>query len=33
MNTARQIEAQQYRASGEEKAIGIRADADRQVWC
>ena len=31
MNTARQIEAQQYRASGEEKAIGIRADADRQV--
>ena len=31
MNTARQIEAQQYRASGLEKAIGIRADADRQV--
>ena len=31
MNTARQIEAQQYRASGQEKAIGIRADADRQV--
>ena len=31
VNTARQIEAQQYRASGEEKAIGIRADADRQV--
>ena len=31
MNTARQIEAQQYRSSGEEKAIGIRADADRQV--
>ena len=31
MNTARQIEAQQYRASGREKAIGIRADADRQV--
>ena len=31
MNTAREIEAQQYRASGQEKAIGIRADADRQV--
>lgn len=31
MNTARQIEAQQYRASGKEQGIGIRADADRQV--
>ncbi len=31
MNSAREIEARQYRASGEEKAIGIRADADRQV--
>ncbi len=31
MNSAREIEAKQYRASGEEKAIGIRADADRQV--
>ena len=30
MNSAREIEAKQYRASGEEKAIGIRADADRQ---
>ena len=30
MNLAREIEAKQYRASGEEKAIGIRADADRQ---
>ena len=31
MNSAREIEAKQYRASGEEKAIGIRADADRQA--
>ena len=31
MNSAREIEARQYRASGEEKAIGIQADADRQV--
>ena len=31
MNSAREIEAKQYRASGEEKAIGIKADADRQV--
>ena len=31
MNSAREIEAKQYRASGNEKAIGIRADADRQV--
>ena len=31
MNSAREIEAKQYRASGDEKAIGIRADADRQV--
>ena len=31
MNSAREIEASQYRASGKEKAIGIRADADRQV--
>ena len=31
MNSAREIEAKQYRASGQEKAIGIRADADRQV--
>lgn len=31
MNSAREIEARQYRASGDEKSIGIRADADRQV--
>ena len=31
MNSAREIEAKQYRASGDEKAIGIEADADRQV--
>ena len=31
MNSARKIEAKQYRASGDEKAIGIEADADRQV--
>ena len=31
MNSAREIEAKQYRASGDEKAIGIQADADRQV--
>ena len=31
MNSAREIEAKQYRASGNEKAIGIQADADRQV--
>lgn len=31
MNSAREIEAKQYRAEGEELAIGRRADADRQV--
>ena len=31
MNSAREIEAKQYRASGEEQSIGIKADADRQV--
>lgn len=31
MNSAREIEAKQYRASGQEKAIGIRAHADREV--
>jgi modulator of FtsH protease HflC len=31
MNSERQIEARQYRATGRELALGIRADADRQV--
>ena len=31
MNSERQIEARQYRATGEELALGIRADADRQT--
>ena len=31
MNSEREIEAHQYRASGQELAIGIRADADRQA--
>lgn len=31
MNSAREIEARQYRASGEELAIARQADADRQV--
>ena len=31
MNSERQIEARQHRAQGEELALGIRADADRQV--
>ena len=31
MNSERQIEAQQYRAAGRESALGINADADRQV--
>lgn len=31
MNSAREIEANQYRADGQELAIGRRADADRQV--
>lgn len=30
MNSEREIEARQYRATGQEIAIGIRADADRQ---
>ena len=30
MNSERQIEARQYRATGRELALGIRADADRQ---
>ena len=30
MNSEREIEARQYRATGQELAIGIRADADRQ---
>ncbi len=30
MNSEREIEARQYRAQGEELALGIRADADRQ---
>lgn len=31
MNSAREIEARQYRADGEELAIALQADADRQV--
>ena len=31
MNSEREIEARQYRANGQELAIGIRADADRQA--
>ncbi len=31
MNSERQIEARQHRATGEELALGIRADADRQA--
>lgn len=31
MNSEREIEARQYRATGQEIAIGIRADADRQA--
>ena len=31
MNSEREIEAQQYRATGRELDLGIRADADRQV--
>lgn len=31
MNSEREIEAKQYRATGEELALGIRADAERQV--
>ena len=31
MNSERQIEARQYRATGRELALGITADADRQV--
>ena len=31
MNSERQIEARQYRAQGNELALGIRADADRQT--
>jgi modulator of FtsH protease HflC len=31
MNSERQIEARQYRATGRELALGIRADADRQT--
>ena len=31
MNSEREIEAQEYRASGRQLDIGIRADADRQV--
>ncbi|MCZ6657809.1 MAG: protease modulator HflC [Gammaproteobacteria bacterium] len=31
MNSERQIEARQYRAQGQEMALGIRADADRQT--
>lgn len=31
MNSERQIEARQYRAQGQELALGITADADRQV--
>ena len=31
MNSEREIEARQYRATGQELAIGIRADADRQA--
>ena len=31
MNSEREIEARQYRATGRELALGITADADRQV--
>ena len=31
MNSEREIEARQYRAQGEERALAIRADADRQM--
>jgi len=31
MNSEREIEARQYRAQGRELALGVRADADRQV--
>lgn len=31
MNSEREIEARQYRATGEELALGISADADRQM--
>ena len=31
MNSERQIEARQYRAQGQELALGIRADAERQT--
>lgn len=31
MNSERQIEARQYRAQGQELAVGIKADADRQT--
>ncbi|MEM1436536.1 MAG: protease modulator HflC [Pseudomonadota bacterium] len=31
MNSERKIEAEQYRAQGRERAVGIRADADRQT--
>lgn len=31
MNSEREIEAKQYRAQGNELAVGIRADADRQT--
>lgn len=31
MNSERKIEARQYRAQGDELALGIRADADRQA--
>lgn len=31
MNSEREVEARQFRATGTEQAIGIRADADRQV--
>ena len=31
MNSEREIEARQYRATGQEQALGIRADADRQA--
>ena len=31
MNSEREVEARQYRATGREQAIGIEADAQRQV--
>jgi membrane protease subunit HflC len=31
MNTEREIEAREHRAKGQELALGIRADADRQA--